>query len=206
MKLREGLWDANPALVMLLGLCPLLAVSNSLLNGGTLAIATLLTLCVSNTLVASVKDHLVTTVRIPMSVLIIAGTVTIIEQLMAAYLPGLHLSLGIFLPLIVTNCLILGRAEVFARHNKPKAAFTDAVVMGLGFGLVLVLLGALREIIGTGKLMSDAGAVLGSAYADWTINVFAADNGLLIALLPPGAFITLGCLLAIKNTIDRNMH
>lgn len=172
---REGLWDRNPALVMLLGLCPLLAVSNSVLNGAALALATLVTLCVSNTLVAVLREHLITTVRIPMAVLIIAGTVTIIEQLIAAYAPSLHRSLGIFLPLIVTNCLILGRAEVYARHNSVPNALLDALCMGVGFGVVLIALGAIRELIGT---------------------------QLLIALLPPGAFITLGLLLAAKNAID----
>jgi len=176
LRWREGLWDRNPALVMLLGLCPLLAVSNSVSNGTALAAATLFTLCVSNTLVAALRHHLAPSVRIPMSVLIIAGTVTVIEQLMAAYQPELHRSLGIFLPLIVTNCLILGRAEVYARHHGVADALQDALAMGVGFGVVLILLGAVRELIG---------------------------HSLLIALLPPGAFITLGLLLAGKNFIDK---
>jgi len=173
---REGLWDRNPALVMLLGLCPLLAVSNSLVNGVALAVATLLTLCVSNTVIAALREHLITTVRIPLAVLVIAGTVTIIEQLMAAYAPELHRSLGIFLPLIVTNCLILGRAEVYARHHSVPEALMDAIAMGIGFGLVLIALGAVREWLGA---------------------------HLLIALLPPGAFIMLGLMLALKNAIDQ---
>jgi len=172
---QEGLWHRNPALVMLLGLCPLLAVSNSFANGAALAAATLITLCVSNTLIAALRKHINASVRIPMAVLIIAGTVTAIEQVMAAYAPGMHRSLGIFLPLIVTNCLILGRAEVYARHHSVADALTDALIMGLGFALVLMALGAIREWLG---------------------------QGLLIALLPPGAFITLGCLLATKNAID----
>lgn len=172
---RMGVWDKNPALVMLLGLCPLLAVSNSVLNGTAMAIATLITLCVSNTLVAALRQHLITTIRIPMAVLIIAGTVTIIEQLMAAFTPDIHRSLGIFLPLIVTNCLILGRAEIYARKHTASNAFLDALCMGAGFGVVLIALGAVREILG---------------------------SQLLIALLPPGAFITLGLMLAAKNAID----
>jgi len=172
---RDGLWDRNPALVMLLGLCPLLAVSNSFINGAALAAATLITLCLSNTLIAALRQHIIASVRIPMAVLIIAGTVTAIEQLMAAYMPGMHRSLGIFLPLIVTNCLILGRAEVYARHHSVLDALLDALIMGIGFALVLMLLGAIRQWLG---------------------------QGLLIALLPPGAFITLGCLLAAKNAID----
>ncbi len=175
LQWREGLWSRNPALVMLLGLCPLLAVSNSIINGSALAIATLLTLCVSNTIVAALRHHMVATVRIPMAVLVIASTVTVIEQLMAAYAPGLHRSLGIFLPLIVTNCLILGRAEIYARTHSVPEALLDALIMGLGFGLVLILLGAIREMLGT---------------------------TLLIALLPPGAFILLGFMLALKNAID----
>ena len=176
---REGLWDRNPALVMLLGLCPLLAVSNSLLNGVALALATLITLCISNTSIAALRNYLVTTVRIPMAVLIIAGTVTIIEQLMAAYFPSVHRSLGIFLPLIVTNCLILGRAEVYARKNTVPNALLDALCMGVGFGLVLIALGAIREWLGT---------------------------QLLIALLPPGAFITLGLMLAAKNAVEAHKN
>lgn len=175
LRWQEGLWDRNPALVMLLGLCPLLAVSNSFMNGTALAAATLVTLCVSNTLVAALREHIIASVRIPMAVLIIAGTVTAIEQLMAAYAPAMHRSLGIFLPLIVTNCLILGRAEVYARHHKVPDALLDAVVMGSGFAVVLMALGAIREWLG---------------------------HALLIALLPPGAFITLGFLLAAKNAID----
>jgi len=199
---RQGLWHANPALVMLLGLCPLLAVSNSLLNGTALAIATLITLCISNTSVALLRSHLISTVRIPMVVLIIAGTVTIIEQLISAYLPGLHRSLGIFLPLIVTNCLILGRAEVYARHHRVSDSLFDALTMGVGFALVLMLLGAIRELVGTGSLLGDANRLLGVSTDHWTIHVFDVNNGLLIALLPPGAFITLGLLLALKNVID----
>lgn len=152
-----------------------MAVSNSVINGAALALATLVTLCVSNTLVAALREHLVTTVRIPMIVLIIAGTVTIIEQLMAAYTPILHRSLGIFLPLIVTNCLILGRAEVYARNQSIPNALLDAICMGAGFGIVLIALGAVRELIGT---------------------------QLLIAMLPPGAFIILGLILAAKNAVD----
>jgi len=175
LQWREGLWDRNPALVMLLGLCPLLAVSNSFINGAALAAATLITLCLSNTLVAALREHIIASVRIPMAVLIIAGTVTAIEQLMAAYAPGMHRSLGIFLPLIVTNCLILGRAEVYARHHSVLEALQDALIMGVGFALVLILLGAIRQWLG---------------------------QSLLIALLPPGAFITLGFLLAAKNAVD----
>jgi len=151
MMWRNGLWHNNPALVMLLGLCPLLAVSNSLLNGAALALATLVTLCLSNTLIASIRQHIVSTVRIPVSVLIIAGTVT-------------------------------------------------------GFGMVLVVLGASRELIGTGSLLSDAGTVLGNHYTNLTITIFDEKHGLLVALLPPGAFIALGLMLAIKNTIDRIFH
>jgi Na+-translocating ferredoxin:NAD+ oxidoreductase subunit E len=173
---REGVWDRNPALVMLLGLCPLLAVSNSTVNGVALALATMITLCVSNGVVAALRHQLVTTVRIPMTVLIIAGTVTIIEQLLLAYATPIHRSLGLFLPLIVTNCLILGRAEVYARHHGVTDALIDALIMGVGFGIVLIVLGALREWLG---------------------------GALLIALLPPGAFILVGLLLALKNAVDQ---
>lgn len=197
-----GLWVDNPALVKLLGLCPLLAVSNNLINGLGLGIATLVTLLVANALTSLTRPLLMTSIRIPIYVLIIATTVTIIELLMKAWLPGLHASLGIFLPLIVTNCLIIGRAEAFASRNTLTASITDAFAMGIGFLWVLLLLGGLREIIGQGTILDQANLLFGDKAHSWTINLFNADSGMLLALLPPGAFITLGLLLAGKNVID----
>lgn len=197
-----GLWIDNPALVKLLGLCPLLAVSNNVINGLGLGIATLVTLVVANALTSITRPLLMTSIRIPIYVLIIATTVTIIELLMKAWLPGLHASLGIFLPLIVTNCLIIGRAEAFASRNTLSASLTDAIAMGIGFLWVLLLLGGLREIIGQGTLFDQANLLFGDRANAWTVHFFDADSGMLLALLPPGAFITLGLLLAAKNTID----
>jgi len=200
--LRDGLWSENPGLVKLLGLCPLLAVSNTLINGLSLGIATIATLLVSNTLVSLMRESIPTAVRIPMYVLIIASTVTVIELGMHAWLPELYLSLGLFLPLIVTNCLILGRAEAYAMRNSVRLAIADAIAMGVGFLLVLILLGGLRELVGQGTLLANSQHLFGMS-ANWTIQLFDQKHGLLLALLPPGAFIGLGLLLALKNLIDQ---
>lgn len=199
---KEGLWTENPGLVKLLGLCPLLAVSNTAINGLSLGLATLLTLLVSNTLVSVFRSIIAPAIRIPLYVLLIATTVSIIELLMQAWLPNLFITLGIFLPLIVTNCLILGRAEAFAAREPIRFAIADALAMGVGFIAVLVVLGAARELIGQGSILADSHFLFGEAARSWTLQVFDAEHGLLLALLPPGAFIGLGLLLALKNLID----
>jgi len=199
---REGLWVENPGLVKLLGLCPLLAVSNTLINGLALGLATLATLLVSNTLVSVLRSSISSAVRIPLYVLIIASTVSVIELFMQAWLPGLFVTLGIFLPLIVTNCLILGRAEAFAFRNSVRLSVIDAIFMGLGFLLVLSLLGAAREFIGQGSVLTDSHHLFGETARDWSVQFFDKQHGMLLALLPPGAFIGLGLLLAMKNRID----
>ncbi len=199
---KEGLWVENPGLVKLLGLCPLLAVSNTLINGLSLGLATLMTLLVSNTLVATFRTSIAPAVRIPLYVLIIAATVSVIELLMRAWLPSLFVTLGIFLPLIVTNCLILGRAEAFAARNSVQVSIVDALSMGLGFLAVLVLLGGLRELIGQGSVLADSHHLFGELAKSWSIQVFSERHGMLLAILPPGAFIGLGLLLAAKNKID----
>jgi len=194
--MMDGLWHRNAALVQLLGLCPLLAVSHSLVNALALGLATLVTLLVSNTLIAALGRHLHDAIRLPAQVLVIATAVTLIERAMLAGLPALHASLGVFLPLIVTNCLILGRAEAFARRAPIADAAIDALATGTGFAAVLGLLGALRELIGRGTVLGDASALLGEAASGLELRLFAADQALLLALLPPGAFIVLGLLLA----------
>ena len=199
----QGLWRDNPALVKLLGLCPLLAVSNSFTNAFALSIATLITLVLSNILIASFRHHLEHEIRLPIYVLIIATAVTCIELLMQAWLPDLHTSLGIFLPLIVTNCLIIGRAEAFASRSSIPSSFIDAMAMGVGFAWVLVLLGSARELLGSGTLFSDISHLLGDKTNDWSITLLAEKYSILIAILPPGAFILLGLLLALKNLIDQ---
>lgn len=203
---REGLWWENPALVKLLGLCPLLAVSNTAANGLGLGIATLITLLVANALTSLLRPVLIHAIRLPIYVLVIASTVSVIELLTQAWLPELHHSLGIFLPLIVTNCLIIGRAEAFASRQGLRASLHDALAMGLGFLWVLLLLGAVRELVGQGTLFDDAQMLLGSHAANWRVQVFDSDNGLLIALLPPGAFLALGLLLAVKNALDARLR
>lgn len=198
----QGLWQDNPALVKLLGLCPLLAVSNTATNALALGLSTTVTLLVSNTCVSVLRDYLMQAIRLPVYVLIIASTVTSIELLMQASLPALHASLGIFLPLIVTNCLIIGRAEAFASRQGVRAAGVDALAMGVGFTWVLICLGAIREVLGRGTVFADLQNLFGPWAAAFTRQLLPEDYTLLIALLPPGAFIVLGLLLAMKNAID----
>lgn len=200
---KAGLWSDNPALVKLLGLCPLLAVSNTAVNALGLGLATLLTLLVSNTMVSVLRGFLLPAIRIPLYVLIIASTVTCIELLAQAWLPQLHRSLGIFLPLIVTNCLIMGRAEAFASRQSVKAAVVDAFAMGIGFLLVLLLIGVVREIIGFGTVFNGLGQLLGQGADVAGITLFDSAHGVLIALLPPGAFFVLAAILIAKNRLDR---
>ncbi|WP_047045120.1 electron transport complex subunit E [Vibrio mexicanus] len=200
--IKNGLWDNNPALVQLLGLCPLLAVSSSVTNALGLGIATLLVLVGSNVTVSLIRSYVPKEVRIPIFVMIIAALVTCVQLLMNAYAYGLYLSLGIFIPLIVTNCIIIGRAEAFASKNAPLAAAQDGFWMGMGMGAVLVLLGAMREILGNGTLFDGADLLLGDWATVLRIELFQFDNSFLLALLPPGAFIGVGLLIAIKNAID----
>jgi electron transport complex protein RnfE len=200
--IRDGLWKNNPALVQLLGLCPLLAVSNTVINGLGLGLATILTLVASNGLVSLLRKHIPDEVRLPVFVLIIASIVTIIELSMNAWFHELYLILGIFIPLIVTNCAITGRAEAFASRNPVGPSLVDGLMMGIGFTAVLVLLGAMREVIGLGTLFSEAHLMFGEAARNLTITVFDDYRGFLLALLPPGAFIGLGLIVALKNVID----
>ncbi|WP_299005443.1 electron transport complex subunit E [uncultured Shewanella sp.] len=198
----QGLWKNNPGLVQLLGLCPLLAVTATLTNALGLGLATLLVLMGSNILVSLVRDFVPKEIRIPVFVMIIAALVTTVQLLINAYAYGLYLSLGIFLPLIVTNCVIIGRAEAFAsRNNVFKAAF-DGFMMGFGFTLVLAVLGAIREILSQGTLFSGADQLLGPWAKGLTIQLWQVDTNFLLAMLPPGAFLGMGLLIALKNVID----
>lgn len=200
--IRDGLWKNNPALVQLLGLCPLLAVSNTVINGLGLGIATIITLVASNGLVSLLRKQIPDEARLPVFVLIIASIVTVIELSMNAWFHELYLILGIFIPLIVTNCAITGRAEAFAARNPVGPALVDGFMMGLGFTAVLVLLGAMRELIGLGTLFSEAHLMFGEAARGFSIVVIEDYRGFLMALLPPGAFIGLGLIVALKNVID----
>ncbi|MBN2864869.1 MAG: electron transport complex subunit E [Thiotrichales bacterium] len=199
---ENGLWNNNQALVALLGLCPLLAVSNNTINGLGLGLATLFVLLASNVLVSLIRNHVSDEIRIPVFIAIIATAVTIIDLLMNAYFHTLHGILGIFIPLIVTNCAILGRAEAYASKNTIDKALVDGFFMGVGFLFILVLLGAMREMIGNGTLFDQAYLMFGESARSWTIHFGGDYHGVLLAILPPGAFIGLGLLIAFKNFYD----
>lgn len=199
---QDGLWNNNVALVQLLGLCPLLAVTSTATNGLGLGLATLFTLIISNVLISLVKDFVRQEIRLPVFVLIIASVVTLIELLMKAWFFDLYLILGIFIPLIVTNCSIIGRAESFASKNNVKASAYDGLMMGLGFLAVLVLLGAARELIGSGTLFNNIDLMLGESAKAFSFQISENFQGFLLAILPPGAFIGLALLIVAKNLYD----
>ena len=198
----QGLWKNNPGIVQLLGLCPLLAVTSTLTNAIGLGLATLFVLICSNATVSAIRHWVPKEIRIPIFVLIIASFVTCVQLLMNAYTFGLYQSLGIFLPLIVTNCAIIGRAEAYASKNPIKQATFDGLMMGLGFLLILVLIGAVREILGQGTLFDGANLLLGEWASILRVEVFHLDSQFLLAILPPGAFIVMGLIIALKNAID----
>jgi len=198
----DGLWHNNTGLVQLLGLCPLLAVSATVVNALGLGLATTLTLVASNVSVSLIRKVVRPEIRIPVFVLIIASIVTAIELVMNAWLHQLYMVLGIFIPLIVTNCSILGRAEAFASRNRPAKSAMDGLMIGLGFTGVLLALGAMRELLGQGTLFAHADMLLGSWARGLRLDVIPGYDGFLLAMLPPGAFLGLGLLLALKNWID----
>jgi electron transport complex protein RnfE len=197
--LRQGLIDRNPGFVQLLGLCPLLAVSTSVANALGLGLATIAVLMTSNAIAAVAGPRVPREVRLAVFVTVIAAAVTSVELAMAAWWPGLHAALGIFLPLIVTNCLVLARAESFASREPVHRALLDGLAMGLGFLLVLLALGASRELIGHGSLGANLDLLFGERFAGSGWQVFPEAHGWLLALLPPGAFILLGLMLALGN-------
>jgi electron transport complex protein RnfE len=202
--LRAGLRDQNPGLVQLLGLCPLLAVSTSLGSGLGLGLATLAVLTASNGIVAIAGRSLPAEIRLAVYVLLIAGLVTSVELLLAARLPGLHATLGIFLPLIVTNCLVLARAEAFASRQPVGLALLDGLAMGMGFLLVLVALGSVRELLGRGSLGADLHLLFGTAPGSLGWHAFGEQHGFLLAILPPGAFMLLGLWLAARQALHNH--
>lgn len=202
----NGLWKNNPAIVQLLGLCPLLAVTGSVVNAIGLALATCLVLVTSNTAVSLIRNIVSDAVRLPVFVMIIASAVTCIELLMQAFAYELYQILGIFLPLITTNCVILGRAEAFACKNGLLPSIYDGLIMGTGFGVILILLGGLRELAGTGALFADMQLLFGPGAADWKIVIVDNYQAFLLAILPPGAFIFTGLIIAVKNIIDARIQ
>ena len=201
----DGFWHNNPGLVQLLGLCPLLAVSGTVVNGLGLGIATTLVLTGSNIAVSAIRHIVRPELRIPVFVLVIASLVTAVELSMKAWFYDLYQVLGIFIPLIVTNCAIIARAEAFASKNNILRSAVDGLSMGLGFSMVLVILGAIREVLGQGTLFAFAELMFGESARWMTITIIDDYRGFLLAILPPGAFIGLGLMIALKNRIDRRL-
>jgi len=201
----DGFWNNNQALVALLGLCPLLATTTSATNGLGMGLATTAVLVLSNLTVSLIRNMVRPEVRLPVFVLVIASFVTVVELAMQAYFYELYKVLGLFIPLIVTNCIIIGRAEAFASKNRVDRALLDGFVMGLGFTLVLMTLGAMREFVGQGTLFYQAHLMLGEAARSLSMSVGPNFHGALLAILPPGAFMALGLLIALKNLIDKRV-
>ncbi len=199
-RFKNGLWKDNPGLVQLLGLCPLLAVTGSFVNGLGLGLATLAVLMASNALVSATRRWIQPEIRVPIYVLIIASLVTCIELTFKAWFPDLDRALGIFIPLIVTNCAIVARAEVFASRNTVGASVIDGLIMGSGFALLLMAIGAFRELIGQGSLFSRMDMLFGG---EPVRGIVLAENGWLLIVLPPGAFFSLALAIAAKNAIDK---
>lgn len=197
---HNGLWKQNAGLAQLLGLCPILAVSTSMVNAVSLGLATVLVMMLANLGVATLRNFIPYEIRIPVFILIIASLVTVVDLVFNAYLHSLYLVLGIFIPLIVTNCIVLARVEAYAAKNDPLTSTVDGVMMGLGLVWVLALLGGLRELLGAGTLFSGIEMIIPGTSA---LNLFGDDYpGFLIAILPPGAFFALGCLIAAYNAIN----
>jgi electron transport complex protein RnfE len=199
----QGLWKNNPGLVQILGMCPMMAISNTVVNSLGLAMATILTMVVSNGLASVIRHWVRPEVRLPVFVMVVASVVTMIELWMNAYLNTLYHVLGIFLPLIVTNCIVIARVEGFAARNPVLPSLYDGLMMGLGFGLVLVALGIIRELLGFGTVLANAQQLFGPMAANWTIHVLPEQAHFLLAILPPGAFMALAILIAIKQAIEQ---
>ena len=196
----NGIWKQNCGIVQILGLCPILAISTNIVNAVSLGLATILVMAMSNLVIAALRNFIPYEIRIPVFILIIAALVTVVDLAFNAYLHELYLVLGIFIPLIVTNCIVLARVEAFAAKNEPGGSTVDGIAMGIGLTLVLAVLGAMREVVGSGTLLSGIEMIIPGAQP---IVLFGDDYpGFLIAILPPGAFIALGCLIAGRNWIE----
>lgn len=195
----NGLWKQNPGVVQLLGLCPTLAVTTTAVNGLSLGLATALVMAASNGAVSPVRRFIPNEIRVPVFILVIAALVTVIDLSINAFAHPLHKVLGIFIPLIVVNCIVLARVESFAAKNAPVPSVLDGFMMGTGLTLVLTLLGAMRELIGKGTLFSGLDLVFGPAAKQFVLTVIPDYHGFLLAVLPPGAFLGLGTLIALRN-------
>ncbi len=198
----NGLWKQNPGIVQLLGMCPTMAVTSSVVNGVSLGLLTAFVMAMSGAAVAPIRALVPNEIRIPVYILIIAVLVTVAQLLMDAFVHPLYLVLGIFIPLIVTNCIVLARVEAFASKNTVLPSAMDGLFMGLGGTLVLGTLGGIRELFGHGTLLSGIDLALGESAKDWVIHVVPNYHGFLLAILPPGAFIGLGLLIASKNWLN----
>ncbi|MGL9760220.1 MAG: electron transport complex subunit E [Symbiopectobacterium sp.] len=203
--LAQGLWNNNSALVQLLGMCPLLAVTSTATNALGLGLATTLVLICTNTAISAMRRWVPSEIRIPIYVMIIAAVVSSVEMLINAYAYGLYQSLGIFIPLIVTNCLVIGRAEAYAVQNPVAFSALDGFAVGMGATCTMFVLGSLRELLGNGTLFNGAGLLLGNWSKALRIEIIHVDTPFLLAMMPPGAFICLGLLLAAKYQIDEKM-
>ena len=199
---KQGLWKNNPILVQILGLCPTLAVTTSAANALGMGISTMLVLALSNFGISLFRRWIPNEIRIPVYVLLIAAIVTCLQLIMNAYTYELYKSLGIFIALIVTNCIVAGRAEAFASQNGPLRSAFDGFMMGTGFAVTLFVLGSIREILGQGTLFAGADVLFGSWAAVLRIDVYQSETTFLLAILPPGAFLVLGFLIAVKNAIN----
>lgn len=195
----NALWKQNPGVVQLLGLCPTLAVTTSVVNGVSLGLATALVMASANGAVSPVRKFVPDEIRVPVFIMVIAALVTMIDLAIHGFAEPLHKVLGIFIPLIVVNCIVLARVESFAAKNAPSPAIWDGFMMGIGLTLVLAILGGMRELVGKGTLFSGIDLALGPAFTPYVLHVVPDYHGFLLAILPPGAFIGLGCLIALRN-------
>jgi len=203
---RDGLWDKNVVFSQMLALCPTLAVTSTAPNGLGMGLATLVVLALSGLVISLLRNIITQEIRIPVFVLIIAAIVTLVDMSMNAWLHDLHKVLGLFVPLIVTNCAILGRAESFAFRNRVMPSLADGVMMGVGFTLALMLLGTVREIIGSGTLFASASLLLGDTFSFLELTLIPDYRGFLLMILPPGGFLALGFILAGKRLLDQRVQ
>ena len=199
---RDGLWDNNGVLAMLLGLCPTMAMTTSATNALGMGLATMVVMAASNLTVGLFRNHITREVRIPVYILVIAAYVTFVDLVMNAWMHELYKVLGLFIPLIVSNCLPLARLEAFAAKEPPKQALMDGIFMGLGFTFALTFIGGVREILGNGTLFADASLLLGPAFHFMELRVMPPDTGVLMMILPPGGFLVAGLVIVGKRLLD----
>jgi electron transport complex protein RnfE len=202
-QLQDGLWKQNAGLVQLLGLCPTLAVTVNITNGVALGVATIFVMMLSNISISPIRNYVPESARVPIFILVIAGLVTIVDLSINALSKPLYDALGIFIPLIVTNCIVLARVEAFASKNSTLPSLYDGLFMGLGLTFVLIILGAVREIVGNGTLFQNVHFLIGDKYEFLTIQLFDSSDGFLLAALPPGAFIALSALILFLNLVNQ---